>query len=79
MKNRNHKTRDVDFNGVIYDVTYTQEDNRIWIYDAKEIFNPFTGEDVATYEDGELWGYLTEHLENHYYEYSTEANSLWVS
>ena len=67
MTNADILIKDIDMNGVIYEVQYTQEFNSIWIYDVTTVANPFEGtEDDLTYAEGELWGYLTEHLENDY-------------
>ncbi len=46
--------QDLELMGVIYEVTYTQEYNSVWIQDVTEVFNPFKGtEEDATYKDGE--------------------------
>jgi len=59
--------QDLEIMGVTYEVTYEQEYNSVFIYDVKEIDNPFkdTEEDM-TYKEGELWGYLTEMLVEQY-------------
>lgn len=59
--------QDLEIMGVTYEVVYEQEYNSVFIYDVKEIDNPFkdTEEDM-TYKEGELWGYLTEMLVEQY-------------
>lgn len=59
--------QDLEIMGVTYEVVYEQEYNSVFIYDVKEIDNPFkdTEEDI-TYKEGELWGYLTEMLVEQY-------------
>jgi hypothetical protein len=59
--------QDLELMGVIYEVTYTQEYNSVWIQDVTEVSNPFKGtEEDMTYKEGELWGYLTDMLVEQY-------------
>jgi len=72
------ETTDLELMGITYEVTYTQEYNSVWIYDVKEIDNPFIGsEDNPTYKEGELWGYLTEQLVSTYTDGLMYQNEGW--
>mgnify|MGYP003634341151 CR=1 FL=1 len=60
--------RDIDMNGVLYSINYELDMNRVYIMNVEEITNPFKGtEEDMTYKEGELWGYLTEHLLEYHY------------
>jgi len=71
-------TTHLELMGITYHVTYEQEYNSVYIYDVKEIDNPFLGSDEnPTYKDGELWGYLTEQLITTYTDGLIYNNSSW--
>jgi hypothetical protein len=71
-------TTHLELMGITYNVTYEQEYNSVYIYDVKEIDNPFLGSDEnPTYKDGELWGYLTEQLITTYTDGLIYNNSSW--
>jgi hypothetical protein len=71
-------TTHLELMGITYNVIYEQEYNSVYIYDVKEIDNPFLGSDEnPTYKDGELWGYLTEQLITTYTDGLIYNNSSW--